>query len=111
FVAQRLGGEGIPAPTGGHDSRTVDAGVFEARDGVGHAVLRRRGDEFAGHDFHPPRHTGHAHGVVADRANNSRDMRAVAPIIHGIAAAIQHVHAVHIVDVAVAIVIEPVGAL
>src|SRR6185436_2055311 len=77
-----------------------------------------------GHHLDGPVQSGHADAVVAHRANQAGDERAVKKSvgrgpcwcipksnIHRIASAVDYIDAVHVIDVTVAIIINAIGGL
>ena len=108
-IMQRLGCETGGTPTGIDDSRAFAARVIHAPDGVGNETIARGVQKFARHDLHLPGHSHHPDAVVAQRADSAADVRAVAVIVHGIAAVGDGVDAVNIIHKTVAIIINPVA--
>src|SRR5213075_1354620 len=92
------GGKFRAAPAHVDDVRAVGAREFDAGDGVRVEPVSGAIEEFAGHDLHPPRDTRHARGVVADRADNPGQVRAVAVVVPGIVITAEGVEAVGLVD-------------
>src|SRR3954467_1916206 len=84
--------------------------VIEANGGARGETVAVLIKEFAGRDLYSPVHAGYARGVIAGRADDARNMGAVAVVIHRIWIAGRHkIHAVAIVYVAVTIIIHSIA--
>ena len=80
------------------------------------AVMRSGGrpraetvEELQGHDLGVPRDPRGANRVVADRRNRAGHMRAVAFVVKRIGVVVGGVDAVHVVDISVRVVVDPVA--
>jgi hypothetical protein len=114
-ILQRLGEEHAAAVVGKAAPAVVgDLGAHVGRveDGVdrirGEAVAIG-GDELERHDPGAPSHAHHAAAVVAHRTDGAGHVRAVAVVVHRVAVAVGEVVAVHIIDVAVAVVVNTIA--
>src|SRR5262249_52726301 len=75
---------------------------------VGGRPESRGGDELQWHQGDVPGDTGHAGGVVSRRADGAGHVRAMAVVVVRIVVPVDEVPAVNVVDVPVAVVIDPV---
>ena len=68
-------------------------------------------EKLAIHHSHAPGHAHHPDAVVAGCADDAADVRAVADIIHRLSGAQNGVNAINIIDIAIAVIIDAIGAL
>ena len=102
-----------PAVVGGDD---VDAkitshagGVVDRRDRSTGAAAPRGVEKLERHDGYLPIDAHHADAVVAHRTDRARHVRAVAVVVHRVGIIIGEVPAHHVVDEAVAVVVDAVA--
>ena len=107
-VMKRLRGKARAAPTGVDDFCPFAARVIDALDRVGDEPAPRGVQKLARHDLHFPGDSHHADAVVTHAADRTTDMGAVAVVIVGVAGVGYDIDAVHIVNVAVAVVVKAV---
>ena len=87
-----------------HPRRVVDGG-----DGVARRSAAVAPEELEGHDRHGPVHARDTDAVVARGADRAGDVRAVPLVVEGVAVAVREIPAVHVVDEAVAIIVDAVA--
>ena len=106
-----VGGDDVDA------ARLQVARIVEAGHRIGDGAVAGCVEHLAGQELDVPVHAHHAQRVVADRADGPGDVRAVPEVVGRVAtqtrerpaASGEDVEAVHIVDVAVAVVIDSVA--
>jgi hypothetical protein len=101
-----------------HHARALGQGVVETLDRIRDGSRRCRPAKFERHDAGTPRHPGDALSVVTHGANDPRDRGAV-PLSFGfawVASSLlserdKRIDAMHIIDVPIAIIIDPIRLL
>ena len=82
--------------------------VVKAADGIRGIAVAAGIKKFTANDTHIPVNTHHAHGVIALRANGARNMCAVAVVVHRIAGATDSGKTMHVINNAVAVIIDAI---
>ena len=99
-----IGGDDVDAEVASHHRHIVNG-----LDGAGRRAIAACGEELHRHQLRGPVDARNTGRIVADGSDRPGDVRAVAMVVVGIAVTVDEVVPVDIVDVPVAVIVDPVA--